>query len=305
MEKKPSERSVEELLRNGFINLDKPPGPTSHEVTAWVKKILNVKKVGHGGTLDPGATGLLPIAIGKGVKALRTFLTAEKEYIAVMVLHEYRDPDTVRNVCKEFVGDIYQRPPVRSSVKRNVRIRRVYKFECLDFMEKNVIVDIACSAGTYIRKLIHDVGEVLRCGAHMKELRRIRLGNLTERDSVTLHDLLDGYIFWKEDGDERLIRKAIWPIEDAITHVPKVIIRDSAVDAICHGAALAVPGIVSLDEFKIGDLVAIMTLKGELVALGEALMDTQMILKRNSGLAIKTDTVFMEPGTYPRGWKTE
>lgn len=302
--KRPEERSVEEHIKYGIINLDKPRGPTSHEVVAWVKKILNVKKAGHGGTLDPKVSGVLPIAIEESTKIVQTILPAAKEYVCVMHLHGDVEKRDIKRVFKEFEGEIIQRPPIKSAVKRRLRTRRIYYLELIEFKEKDVLLRVGCDAGTYIRKLCHDIGEVLGCGAHMKELRRTKSGSFTEETLVTLHDVVDAYKFWKDYGKEEYIKKVVRPVEEALIYTPKVVIRDSAVDAICHGADLAIPGIVKVDsEIEIGDLVGIFTLKGELVAIGEALMDTKTILMEDYGIAVKTKRVLMKPSTYPRMWK--
>ncbi len=304
--KAPEQRSVEEHLRYGVINLDKPRGPTSHEVAAWVKKILSIDKAGHGGTLDPGVSGVLPIALGEATKIVQTLLLAGKEYICVMRLHEKPDEEKILKTCKEFVGEIFQRPPVKSAVKRELRTRRIYYLEVLEIKDRDVLFKVGCEAGTYIRKLCHDIGEVLGCGAHMLELRRTKGGSFTEKTAVFLHDVMDAYQFWKEDGNEEMLRSVILPVERAVEHLPKIFIRDSAVDAICHGADLALPGLSKLDaEINAKDLIAIFTLKGELVAIGDAKMDTKTMLVENSGIAVKTKRVIMKPGTYPRKWKTK
>lgn len=302
--KRPEERSVEELITYGFVNIDKPRGPTSHEVVAWVKNILQIKKAGHGGTLDPKVSGVLPIALEESTKVVGSLLSAGKEYITVMRLHGDVGEERIREVFAEFTGDIIQRPPVRSSVKRVLRKRRIYYLDFLEKEGRDVLFRVGCEAGTYIRKLCHDMGEVLGVGAHMLELRRTKSGSLTEENITTLHELKDAYVFWKEHGIEEFIRKVIIPVEKVVSFLPKVVIKDGAVDAVCHGAPLAIPGISKVDsEINKGDTVAIFTLKGELVAIGRAEMETKEILTAEKGIAVKTDRVLMKPGTYPRSWK--
>ena len=303
--KEPSSRSIEEHLRYGVINLDKPRGPTAHEVVSWVKGILRVRKAGHGGTLDPRVSGVLPVALEEATKIARMLLGATKEYVCAMRLHDDYPRKRVEEVLKEFEGEIYQRPPVKSAVKRQLRKRTIHHIKLLEMEDRDVLFLVGCEAGTYIRKLCHDIGEVLGAGAHMLELRRTRSGVFDESNIVTLHDLADAYAFYKEEGIEDLLRKVVTPMEYALNHVPRVVIRDGAVDAICHGADLAIPGIVKLDpEISVGSKVAMFTLKGELVALGKALMDTKTILINERGVAIRTDRVIMAPGTYPRRWHT-
>ncbi|WP_175060222.1 RNA-guided pseudouridylation complex pseudouridine synthase subunit Cbf5 [Thermococcus sp. 2319x1] len=300
----PDKRPLEMHVQFGVINLDKPPGPTSHEVVAWVKKLLNLQKAGHGGTLDPKVTGVLPVALERATRVVQALLPAGKEYIALMHLHGDVPEDKIRAVMKEFEGEIIQRPPLRSAVKRKLRTRKVYYIEIIEIEGKDVLFKAGVEAGTYIRSLIHHIGLALGVGAHMAELRRTRSGPFKEDETiVTLHDLIDAYHFWKEDGIEEYFRKAIQPMEKAVEHLPKVWIRDSAVAAVTHGADLAVPGIVKLHKgIKHGDLVAIMTLKDELVALGKAKMNTQEMLTKTKGIAVDVEKVFMPRDWYPKMW---
>lgn len=304
--KEPSARTMEEHLRYGVINLDKPRGPTAHEVVSWVKNILHVKKAGHGGTLDPKVSGVLPVALEEATKIARMLLGADKEYVCAMRLHDDCSRKKVEKVFNEFVGEIYQRPPVKSAVKRQLRKRIIHYIKLVEMENRDVLFLVGCAAGTYIRKLCHDIGEVLGSGAHMLELRRTRSGVFDESSIVTLHDLADAYAFYKEEGIEHFLRKAVIPMEYVLNHVPKVVIRDGAVDAICHGADLAIPGIVKLDpEINVGSQVAMFTLKGELVALGKAVLGTKKILTDEKGVAIRTNRVIMSPGTYPRKWRKQ
>lgn len=299
--KSPEERSVEELLACGIINLDKPRGPTSHEVVSWVKRILRTQKAGHSGTLDPKVTGVLPVAVGKATKVLQVLLLGGKEYVGVMHFHEPVKEEDVIKVFKEFTTMIYQKPPVKSAVVRRVRRRKIYRLDLLEMEGKDVLFRASTQAGTYIRKLCHDIGLVMGVGANMAELRRTRVSNFTEGESVYLQDVLDAYVFY-EEGDEKEIRRCVLPVETAVEQVPKVWIQDSAVDSICHGAELAVPGVVKLEAVEKGGMVAMMTLKDELVALGKAKMTTKDILKKAKGIAVATDRVVIERGTYPRNW---
>ena len=302
--KYPEEMSVNNLLNNGFINLDKPSGPTSHQVDAWVKEILEIEKVGHGGTLDPWATGVLPIALGEATRALQVLLLAGKEYVGVMKLHKNVEKNRIIEVCNSFVGEIYQTPPLRSAVKRVRRKRQIYYFEIIQIKGTDVLFRVGCEAGTYIRTLCVDIGKKLRCSAHLAELRRTRVGNIAEEDSVTLQDVKDAHIFWKEEEDETEIRSKILPMRRVLDHLPKIVIRDSAVDALCHGANLAIPGIVEIDtDIKKGDLAAVLTLKDEGVALVNVLMSTEQIIQKDSGICATLERVLMNKGTYPPIWK--
>nr|3HJW_A Chain A, Pseudouridine synthase Cbf5 [Pyrococcus furiosus]3HJY_A Chain A, pseudouridine synthase CBf5 [Pyrococcus furiosus] len=300
----PEKRPIEMHIQFGVINLDKPPGPTSHEVVAWIKKILNLEKAGHGGTLDPKVSGVLPVALEKATRVVQALLPAGKEYVALMHLHGDVPEDKIIQVMKEFEGEIIQRPPLRSAVKRRLRTRKVYYIEVLEIEGRDVLFRVGVEAGTYIRSLIHHIGLALGVGAHMSELRRTRSGPFKEDETlITLHDLVDYYYFWKEDGIEEYFRKAIQPMEKAVEHLPKVWIKDSAVAAVTHGADLAVPGIAKLHAgIKRGDLVAIMTLKDELVALGKAMMTSQEMLEKTKGIAVDVEKVFMPRDWYPKLW---
>jgi len=302
--KSPDELSVNELINNGIINLDKPSGPTSHQVDSWLKYIFAINKVGHGGTLDPNATGVLPIGIGNATKVLHILLESGKEYVGLMKLHKKIDNDKIIKVIESFIGDITQLPPVRSAVKRIKRRRKIYYINIIEIREREILFRVGCEAGTYIRTLCVDIGKKLGCGAHLSELRRTIVGNLKDDDSVILHDIIDAYVFWKEDNNEKEIRNIIYPMEKLLDHIPKIVIRDSAVDAICHGAKLALPGIVEVDtDIKKGDTIAIITLKGEGVALAKSLMSTEDIIQKDTGLSANIKRVLMKKGTYPPIWK--
>ena len=305
--KRPQERDIQEYINKGVINLDKPAGPTSHEVTSWVKKILEIEKAGHSGTLDPNVTGLLPIMLGEATKAVDALLTAGKEYVCLMKLHTDRSEKEIKSVLKEFTGQIYQKPSIKSAVKRETRIRTIYYNELLEIEGKNVLFRVGCEAGTYIRKLCHDMGMAMGTGAHMQELRRTKSGPFREDETlITLHDLKDAYIEWKENNNEEPLRKVIHPMETALSHLPRIVIRDNAVDALCHGAELAAPGVLTFESgIERGDAVAIFTLKGEAVSFGYSQMKSVEIQRAATGIVSTTDRVLMDPGTYPKGWKAK
>ncbi|NLI74261.1 MAG: RNA-guided pseudouridylation complex pseudouridine synthase subunit Cbf5 [Euryarchaeota archaeon] len=301
--KHPSNRTIEELLEAGVLNMDKPMGPTSHQATAWVRDILGVDKIGHGGTLDPKVSGVLPVATGRAVRSLSLTLKADKEYICMMRLHRDKDEESIRSVMKTFIGRIYQTPPVRSAVKRQLRVRTIHELELLEIDGRDVLFRVDCDAGTYIRTLCVDIGDALAVGASMEDLRRTRSGNMTENDAFILQDIKDAYVEWKEEGDETWLRRIIQPLEVLFEPIQKVIIKDSAVDAICHGADLAAVGVYKADSSILENMpVALMTSKGEAVALGVAKMSATDMISVNEGIAVLTDRVFMSTGTYPRMW---
>ncbi len=297
----PDKRPIEELLDYGVINLNKPKGPTSHMVSEYVQRILHVKKAGHGGTLDPGVTGVLPVAIGRATRIVQTLLPAGKEYVCIMHLHDEVPKDLLTKVITEFIGKIEQLPPVKSAVKREVRTRNIYYLQLIEIDGQDVLFRVGCQGGTYIRKLCHDIGRRLKTGAHMSELIRTKAGPFTDKNMATLQDLEDAYSYWKEDGNEKFLRYCIKPVEISLAHLPKIWIQDSAVTSLCHGASLNIPGVVKLNtEISKGDQVAIMTLKEELVALGESVVSTEQIMQEEKGICVKVSKVFMKEDVYPR-----
>jgi len=237
----------------------------------------------------------------KATKTVQTLLPAGKEYVCVMRLHNDVPEEKLQQISAEFVGKVYQKPPVRSSVVRRLRIREIYYLEILEIKDRYVLFKIGCQAGFYVRSICHHLGLALGCGAHMRELRRTRAGPFCEDETITtLYDLKDAYTFWKENEDETLLRKCILPLEYALSHVPKIIIRDSAIDAICHGADLAAPGVLRLETLEEGSVVVLFSLKGEAIALGRATLGALEILEAKTGIVIETKKVLMERGTYPR-----
>jgi H/ACA ribonucleoprotein complex subunit 4 len=303
--KKPADRTIAELLAAGVVPLDKPSGPTSHQVAAWLRNALGIDEVGHGGTLDPKVTGALPITINGAVKSVSALLTAGKEYVAVLRLHEDRDEAAVRTAALQFVGKISQTPPVRSAVARRPRIRRIYYLDVLEVSGRDVLFRVGCQAGTYVRNLCVDLAKALGTKGHMQELRRTRTGLFTEEDLVTLHDCIDAKAFWDTDKDEAAIRRIVKPVEAVTAHLNAIVLRDSAVDAVCHGAPLACIGVAQLDAgIEAGEQIALYTLKGELVALAEAKMTSHQIMEADKGIAATPVRVVLRKGTYPKTWKT-
>ncbi len=295
---------VPDKLLNGWVNIDKPLGPSSHEVVVWVRDILGVSKAGHAGTLDPNASGVLPIAIGKATKLLRALAECDKEYVA---LAEFRDPvdrEKLESIAKEFVGKIWQMPPEMAAVRRKLRIRKIYNLEFLEFKDNLVLFKTRVQHGTYIRKLIHDWGELLGNPGKMIELRRTRSGPFSLETAVKLQDLKDAVVFY-EQGISSELEEYILPIEYGVKHLKKVIVRDSAVSALCHGANLAKPGLESIDDgVEKGELVAVFTRKGELIGLGVSLKNSNEIRKVKRGIVVDMEAVVMPKDKYPKMWKT-
>jgi H/ACA ribonucleoprotein complex subunit 4 len=300
-------RTIEQLLNYGIILLDKPPGPTSHETVAWAKRLLKLPKIGHSGTLDPQVSGVLPLGLGEATKALGVLLYGPKEYHALGRVHSLPSKEKLDEVIELFTGEIFQKPPQRSAVVRQTRTRTIYEFEVIEQKERLLLTRILCEAGTYIRKLYYDIGEILGSGATMIELRRTRVDQFYETDGlVTLHELADAFALWEEKKDDSKLMKMIKPVEYALSELKSVIIRDSAVDAMCHGAQLAIPGILKISpNLKKGDIVGIYTQKGEAVALAESTMSGDDICDAVKGYAFETKRLIMAPNTYPKKWRTK
>jgi len=245
------------------------------------------------------------VAFEEATKVVQAFLLSGKEYVCLMELHERIEDEKIKGILKEFTGEIYQKPPLKSSVKREVRKRWIYNIDLLEIRDNRVLFKVACQSGTYIRKLCSDIGEVIGSGAHMRELRRTRAGSFSENANLfNMYDLLSAQDKYRTEGNEIPMRKMVRPMEDAFEYVPKIFLKDSAVDAICHGASLAAPGVSKLDsDIRSKSPIVLFTLKNEVVALAKALMSTEDIMEAEKGLVSRTVRVVMAPGTYPSLWK--
>lgn len=302
--KEPNDRTADELLNFGVVNLDKPSGPTSHQVASWVSLVTGVSPVGHGGTLDPRVTGVLPTSLGQATKGVRALLTAGKEYLTLLRLHQDVPEQKVREACNSIVGSVTQMPPVRSAVARRIRQRTIYYLNVLEVDKRDVLFSVGCEAGTYVRNLCIDIGKRLGTRGHMQQLRRTRTGPFSVDDAITLQDLKDAVIMFREDKDEKELRRVVQPMEALFSHLPKVVVRDSAIGAVCHGAPLALPGVVELDDgIQPKRTVLVQSLKGEAVAVAEAQMDSQTMKDKSDGVAARPMRIMMPKDTYPKVWK--
>lgn len=301
----PGERSPEEMLKFGVINLDKPPNVNSHQLVHYLKEFLGAEKIGHGGTLDPSVSGILPIALEKATPITRIWLKNDKKYIGVMRLHEKIDKQELLSVVNDFEGEIYQMPPKSSSVKRRVRKRENYELEVLEMRERDVLLRVECEAGMYIRKLFHDIGEVLGVGAHMVDLRRIKSGAFKVDETLkSTQDVIDAWVFFKEEGKKKYLEDVILTPERGVITVPRVILDDGAVAAVTHGAPIYFPGIIALSpNIEENDVVATFSLKGELVALVNARSTSKNVIQNEKGRFSGKMRVIMEKGVYPPSWE--
>jgi len=302
----PLKREIKDYLRYGILNLDKPSNPSSHEVVAWIKRMLEVEKTGHSGTLDPKVTGNLLVCIDRATRLVKSQQSAGKEYVAVVKFHGAVTKKKFEMALEKLTGALYQRPPLISAVKRQLRIRTIYKSQMIEYDEERHlgVFWVSCEAGTYIRTLCVHLGYLLGVGGHMAELRRVRSGCLGERDNmVTMHDVMDAMWLYKNQGDETYIRRVVMPLESLLVSLKKVIVKDSAVNAVCYGAKLMLPGVLRFSHgIELGEQVVLVSTKGEAIAIAHAQMTTPQMATCEHGVVTKTKRVIMERDTYPRRW---
>ncbi|RKD94740.1 RNA-guided pseudouridylation complex pseudouridine synthase subunit Cbf5 [Halopiger aswanensis] len=282
----PEERSPAELLTFGVVNLDKPPGPSSHQVSGWLRDAVadtlaergvdeTIERAAHAGTLDPKVTGCLPIMLGDATRLAQVFLEGSKEYVAVLECHGSLPADA-ESVVAEFEGPIYQKPPRKSAVARRLRVREVYDLEVLECneAERQLLLRIRCESGTYVRKLCHDLGLALGTGGHMGHLRRTATTPFDDRDLYSAYEFLDALAFWLEDDDPELLSEIVDPAERILEGIPSVVIPDSAAREVANGAPVYEPGVLEVDgDVSAGDLVACYTPNRAAVCLGEFVAD--------------------------------
>ena len=303
----PTQRPLEEHLKYGVINLDKPANPSSHEIVAWIKKILKVEKTGHSGTLDPKVTGCLIVCLNRATRLVKAQQSAGKEYVGIVKFHNpIENKSQVEDCLKRLQGACFQRPPLISSVKRELRVRTIYDYKLIEFdKEKNMAIFwISCEAGTYVRTMCVHMGLLAKTGGHMQELRRVRSGILKEDESmVTMHDVLDAQYVYEQTKKEDYLRRVVRPLEILLTNYPRIVIKDSAVNAICYGAKLTVPGVLRFEaNIENGKEIVLITTKGEAVAIAVAEMTSSVLASCDHGVVCKTKRVIMDRETYPRKW---
>lgn len=301
----PLNRKIDEYIKYGIINLDKSSNPSSHEVVTWVKEILKCEKTGHSGTLDPQVSGVLTVCIDRATRLTKSQQSLGKEYVCVIEFLEEPSEEGFRKAAERLVGSLFQRPPLMCAVKRELRIRNIYSIDILEFNKERRLglFRVSCEAGTYVRTLCMHMGILMGCGAVMKGLRRTRSGRISEKDIFTLHDLLDGVHIFNSTKDERVIRRVIRPLESLLVGYPRIMIKDSCVNAICYGAKLSITGVLRFDRnIDVGMDIVIVTTKGEAVALGIALVSSPEMSIIDHGLVCRTKRVIMEKDLYPRSW---
>lgn len=296
-----SSATLESLLTCSFAYIDKPRGPSSHEVAAFVRNILGVEKSGHSGTLDPNVSGVLPVGIGKATRLLPYLTTKDKKYVCLMRTSREMGENELRQMFGKFTGTITQTPPKMSAVRKVPRKRKVYYIKLIQRKATKVLFEVHCEAGTYVRVLVQDFAKYCN-GAEMLELRRISVGHIAEGQCHSLQDLSDAIWLAREKRDESAIKRLLVPASEALS-LPKMVLQDSAVEAVCAGSAAYMPGVSSFDGgISEGAKIALMTRKGELVGVGCAKASSEKMQSEKKGAAAAPETIIMKRGTYARNW---
>jgi len=297
----PGDRSPAALLSFGVVNLDKPPGPSAHQVAEWVRELTRdaladrqanadsghegegptalVDRVAHAGTLDPKVTGSLPLVLGDATRLAQVFDDSVKEYVAVLELHG-PSPSDFAAIVAEFEGGIYQKPPRKSAVRRRLRVREIHDLAVLERDGRQALLRVRCESGTYVRKLCHDLGLALGTGAHMGDLRRTATGTFDDTTLVSMESFADALAFWVEDDDPAPLREVVDPTERALVTLPRVLIAPSAAREVAEGAPVYAPGVIDVSPAEVGNatptegaLVACYTPDGSAVCLGRLVGD--------------------------------
>lgn len=243
------DNKLSKLLEFGIINMNKPSGPTSFDISDKVRKMLGVRKTSHFGTLDPKVTGVLPIALNRACKLTGYFMGHDKTYIGIMRIHENKDMEYIQKIINDkFIGIIKQLPPVKSRVKRQEREREIKIFKLLEQNGKDILFKAEVQAGTYIRKLISNLGELIG-GAHMLELRRTQAGIFEEKKSITLYELEEAI------KDRKKLEEIIIPGEIIKEAYPSIEIKEKNLDKILVGKPIHNSDLLKKRKFEKGIIV--------------------------------------------------
>merc|ERR1712085_96940 len=272
-----------------------------------IKKIMGCEKTGHSGTLDPKVSGCLLVCLNRATRLVKAQQSAGKEYVCIVRFHsDVGGASKIQRALDMLSGACFQRPPVISAVKRQLRVRTIYEAKVIEYNAKRqmVIFWTSCEAGTYVRTMCVHLGLMLGVGAHMQELRRVRSGVLDEnRYQVTMHDVLDAQYMYENLRDEKYLRRTVMPLELILTNFPRIVVKDSAVNAVCYGAQLMIPGVLRFEKsIEVGSEIVMMTTKGEAIATGIAQMTTSMIASVDHGVVAVIKRVIMERDTYNMRW---
>jgi len=301
----PLKRDISNYVKSGFICLDKPANPSSHEVVAWIKRILRVDKTGHSGTLDPKVTGCLVVCIDRATRLVKSQQSAGKEYMVIYRLHDAIPKKRIASELEKLKGALFQRPPLISAVKRQLRVRTVYELKLIEHdPEKNMgIFWVSVESGFYARTICVHLGLMLGCGGQMQELRRPRSGIMTEQDCSTMHDVIDAQWMFDNHKDESYLRRVVKPLEYLLIKHKRIIMKDSAVNAICYGAKILLPGVLRYEDgIEMNDEIVVCTTKGEAICLAIAQMTTATMASCDHGVVAKIKRVVMERDLYPKKW---
>lgn len=286
--------SIEELLHNSVIIINKPPKIINHELTTWVKKIAKVNRAGHAGTLDPQVSGVVPVALGRATKLLQHIAKKDKTYVGIIKFRNIQGESDIKNLFEKFTGEIEQTPPKISAVRKIKRKRTVYYLKFIEQSRENprlVLFETKVDAGTYIRTLCEDIGKLCG-GARMEELRRIAVGSITEKQAYTIYDFIDALWLYREKKDDSLLRKMLHKPEEFIDY-PKVTVRSNAVAALLNGAQLMQPGVKVFPDIKKGDYVSLFSDKDEFIGVGVSNFDYAGFLAAK-GAVVKIERIHKE-----------
>lgn len=285
------------LLKNCFIVVDKPRGPPSAQVGNWVRDIVEVEKSGHIGTLDPAVSGVLIIALGKAVKLSKFLSGQDKEYIAIMQLHRKVNEDKIRSVFKQFTGNIEQMPPLRSAVAKRLRTRTIHNMKILDINEKLVLFKVKCQGGTYIRKLIFDMGKKLGCGANMLELRRTQSGKVTESEANSIYEIKDAYWLYKEKNNSSKLLKMLRSPEEMLEFLPIIKVKNSAIPSIAYGSPIYRKALIGEYNFEKENFVRIYSEDNLFLCTAKIIDGPEMYAK--------IDVNLLDKDEFNKKWKTK
>lgn len=280
--------------------VDKPTGVTSHDVVLKLRRVLSTRRIGHTGTLDPAASGVLLACVGKGTKVAQFLTGHDKEYRAVVRLGATSDtydgegeiketegecrvsPERIKDTVNSFKGEIWQLPPLHSAIKhkgkrlyqyarekkeveRTKRRVEIKEISITGVRVPHVELKVSCSKGTYVRSLAHDLGQKLGCGAYLFSLRRTRVGPFRLEDALSPERI-------SEVQKEGRIDEALISIEQALTHLPSVAMREDSVARVRNGARLVSSYVSSVDgSFEAGQTISMTDEQGKIIAMGKAL----------------------------------
>ncbi len=273
----PGDRSPAELLTFGVVNLDKPPGPSSHQVSGWIRDAVDEKLSTleasepidrRARTLDPKVTGCLPVMLGDATRLAQVFLEGKGVRCCPRVS---RSGAVGRRIDRRRVrGTDLPEAAAKSAVSRRLRVRTIHDLDVLEREERRILLRIRCESGTYVRKLCHDLGLAMGTGGHMGALRRTMTEPFDDTDLHTATEFLDALAFWLEDDDPEPLYDVVDPAERILENLARVTIAESAAHEVANGAPVYAPGVLDVgSDASHGDLVACFTPAGAAVCLGE------------------------------------